>query len=306
LGIQKISKMNFIKNTFLLISIPVALASCVTQEEAVNNVRVVYNPSGYELLSVDEYVYDDGGKLYATRSLTAGQRESRWSLPPGRYTVVAWGNHSDRSRTECVDVLEQARVAPAMRHQADGSVFDRGDSLLYGYGVCTAPKAGPASEPVRLSVGMEQAYSDFIFTVRRNQEEEETGEGDYFFRLEGMAPHTPFAPRDAAGEAWDNETVTYRCNASNEDGQILGARFITHRMTADSHPVVSLWKGNRQIMNGIDLSLYFRAIDIDPGERPEQVYELNMEIQAEAIVVSSFFGIVVVDWKGVYISTDLQ
>lgn len=292
-----------------------AFSGCVKWESVYNNVYIVYDTQ-YTLNSVDEYVYDAEGKLYGTRRLAGGGSgwESGWSFPPGSYTIVAWGNLSDRNRTDNVTDLERARVVPAMRHEADESVFDRGDCLFYGYQTCVVPDAGDVHDPVRLSIQMNQAYSDFTFVVPWNLSdmETQTDADDYFFRLEGMSSRTSFEPGNVTGEEYlpsvnAAEAVAYRSAASREDGGRLRARFIAHRLAGNSHPVVSLWKGNRQIMQNIDLHLYFQAVNIDPSVRQEQIYELRLEKRGDKIVVSppSGLNIFLVDWEEIRIDVDL-
>ncbi|MDR1258049.1 MAG: FimB/Mfa2 family fimbrial subunit [Tannerellaceae bacterium] len=318
--------MKILKAMFLMICPVWILSSCEGKEpgDSSYNLRIVYryspqdagggsgtdqsNVLGSYVKSLEEYVYDANGRLYGiTRKINEGQLVSELKLPPGRYTVVAWGNNNNNSVGGSA-ALERAYIAPSNVHALDPFVINKGDLLFYGYKTCEVREGAPT----HLYVNMEPAYCDLTVTLQFGNAARAAATSDYYFMLTGMPSHSIFLPGYAVnnGEVIpyghkdplyddpnDNDRtgylplvndytspISYRHDAVWSENT-LSTQFLTHRLSSDTHPVLSLWNGTQRIMKDIDLYTFFQAMSIQLDAQREQKYSLGLEIVGNQVNV---------------------
>lgn len=277
------------------------------------------------IFRMKEFVFDSLQVLRQVNELGVKKNlAAELNLPPGRYTLVSWGNldscsslnQSEIGRTKLSDVLLYAnhpvssdtRVNVPLRQQ-------NGERLYYGYTSFTIKDRGVT----RQRIDMVHAHLKLDITVKWKGNAP-TDTGDLYMSLSGIPSIYTFMPAfeikgspystysTAADGTTTRSGVWYYIPRRPEDCSLVshevGVRmditrsvsgtFITYRIKNDDHPVLRLYGGGRLLIREIDLYKYFRTMQIDLDENLRQEFSLVVEVDENGgILVSS---VTVSDW----------
>lgn len=318
------------------------LASCLDMGddddalECAYNTRIVYrynregsateNMAGWYIRTLDEYIYDASGKLYTKRRIEDKLLGGELKLPPGRYTLVAWANLTERnlisdgSGLPGANTLDLSWLYPDSPAAGDPALMNGGDKLYYGYRTFSVEE----DKTSFIDVDMEHAYCELSLIVRWIDGSATKG-ASYYMLLEGVPSRVGFLPdweinggthvynRDAAKYPVYylngslsylphinglKEPVTHRQDGHvSDDGQLL-CRFTTYRLTTrdDGQQVLlSIYDAaGRQVMKKIDLYKFFDEMHIDLRVARRQEFEIVLEIVGDKITA---FSMQVLDWE---------
>lgn len=235
------------------------------------------------VFSATDYLFDASGQLIASYERSGLDiAESRMKLQPGHYTLVRWGNRSDRSVLHPTDTAE-------CRYTNCLLAFDNPDPLHYSKTELDVPQAGI----VRKKEYQAHAYLHLYITV----EGIEGTKGDpYTMCLNGTAEATAFTtactisahadsiriPAVADGEIVPRTVPDCRMKAN---GDIEG-EFIAARLTNNSRPVFSLWLGDRAVLTDVDLKHFFDTMLIDMDTNECQEFRLRITCEDGKVYIS--------------------
>ena len=291
------------------------LSSCSFEDEpglCPYNVRLEYHYAGapdVDNLAVYadllcQYIFAEDGTLVQADTLT-GPKMSQWSgiLEAGRYTIVTWGNPG--SELQFVNMQPGA----ASLEEAGLSAVDekapkegRGNTSRLYYGHRTLDVKPGAS--LRQKMYITHAHASLHITVRWDKDMTPPAPGRFSLRLRGIpaeysykvGTEIPLSNADGAytmpqfGFLHVNHSVRAAMNYENE---VIG-EFVTFRYTAATHPMLSLYREDRQIMKELDLERFFRKLPVSLDENTEQEFSLLVLIQKDKITVSEMGA---TDWE---------
>lgn len=259
--------------------------------------------------SITDYLFDSQGRLVEVTTRSAARIPQRtFMLPPGRYTLISWGNLGDKTlvhpSAEPGTLFGQmqlvknnphpsasARGADASSRGFDASALPRQhncERLHYGRADFTVQDFGVQEQ----TVFMGHAYLDLTITVAGL--EGRAGE-EYTFRLDGTHPvydmnhyrqinaqgFSMYIPRPAAEQ--DNVHLLSGVRMSR-DG-VLEDQFFSYRLTGTSKPKFSIWQGGRQVLRDIDLKHFFDTMLIDMDTNECQEFHLRITVQGDEAYV---------------------
>ena len=264
-----------------------------------------------------EFVFDSVGVLCHKREISGRKGiAAELSLPPGRYTLVAWGNIDTCSRTGKTEIgktrLEDLRLyadRPYKSTRASASLQAPAEKLYYGHAGFRIADRGVS----RGRVDMVHAHFKLDVTVKWKGRAP-TDTGDFYMTLGGIYPEYQFLPKFEVkgspystysadnggamtrsgiwyyipGRPKDCSPVTYKVAARMSVAQTAGAQFVTYRLTSADHPVLQLFGGGEPLIREIDLEKYFRTMQIDLDKNLRQEFSLVVEVAPDGgIIVSS-------------------
>lgn len=266
-----------------------------------------------------EFVFDSLQVLRQVNELGSKKNiAAELNLPPGRYTLVAWGNldslsslnESEIGRTKLSDILLYANnpVLPGTRVEVSRRQ-QNSEPLYYGYASFTIQPRGVS----RQRVDMVHAHLKLEVTVKwKGRAPTDTGDlymslsdvpSAYRFMPEFEVKGSPYSTYGTAADGsptrsgvWyyiperpdDYPLVSYEVPVKMDITRTVNATFITYRIGSDDHPVVRLYGGGQQLIREIDLYKYFRTMQIDLDENLRQEFNLVIEVDANGgIIVSS-------------------
>jgi len=277
------------------------------------------------IFKMKEFVFDSLQILRQVNGL-GGKKNiaAELNLPPGRYTLVAWGNQDSLSslneaeigRTKLSDILlyannpvpPETRVTVPLRQQ-------NGEPLYYGYASFTIKEWGVT----RQRIDMVHAHLKLDVTVKWKGKAP-TDTGDMYMLLSGVpsayrflpafeVKGSPYSTYATAGDGsitrsgiWyyipkrsdDHALVSHEVPVRMDITRTVNATFITHRIGSDDHPVLRLYGDGKLLIKEIDLYKYFRTMQIDLDENLRQEFSLLIEVdESGGILVSSA---IVSDW----------
>lgn len=231
--------------------------------------------------TLDEYIFDADGVLFAQRRVPVdecyGGFPSRQTLPPGRYSVVTWGNRTDINNPNEAEVGVTRResmllsvncsyngrsdVPPA---NCDNTLQSNGDRLYYAYRTLTVPEVGKASVRAQL------VHSHLVLRYRvRWRGTAPVNTNDFYTDLDSISSRYGYMPefryrgntcyshdtteddyrqrctehRHYIKTVFDNRTYRHRIDVEmNGDKQIFG-EFVSYRLRNNTPAVMSLWSG---------------------------------------------------------------
>jgi len=217
------------------------------------------------------------------------------NLPPGDYTLVAWGNADDETSllehiTPAESRMEEGSLKPCIysdvlltREDGGTSVTEYRNTrnLYYGTATFTAYAYGVAE----YSVGMMHAHARLNLTVEWADEVPANVRSarEPVMWLKNVSAGYRFT----GGETWGDycfpchalaETGIYRTTATMETGYKIKASFITLRLRDEDHPVVTVTDGAEGLMRDIDLSRYFTVMGIGLSRNIRQEFDLTIRI----------------------------
>lgn len=129
----------------------------------------------YYVYTIDEYVFDQSGILFAHRTIMPdGSRKmmnSQWDLPAGRYSVIAIGNKDERSTAFDFATSGAPQIGSTRRDDMrlsldnaqpmDNGTYGASEKLYYGYRTFTVR----GQDISRIRVDMINAHLTFKFRV---------------------------------------------------------------------------------------------------------------------------------------------
>lgn len=316
--------------TLLLLAVSLMVPSCNIDgdlEECPYNARLEYWYTGTGqanvlpdyIFKMKEFVFDSLQILRQVNEL-GGKKNiaAELNLPPGRYTLVAWGNldscssmnEAEIGRTKLTDILlyannpvpPETRVNIPLRQQ-------NGEPLYYGYASFTIQPRGVS----RQRVDMVHAHLKLDITVKwKGKAPTDTGDmymtlsdvpSAYRFMPEFEVKGSPYSTYGTAADGsptrsgvWyyipkrsdDHPLISHEVPVKMDITRTVNATFITYRIGSDDHPVVRLYGGGKQLVKDIDLYKYFHTMQIDLDENLRQEFSLVMEVDpAGGVIVSS-------------------
>lgn len=152
------------------------------------------NDFGRFIYNTDEYIFDDRGILCAIGTVTQdpcdGQWVSKYNLEPGRYSVIAVGNHTSMSRIHANNAVPEIGVTSRddmmltlSNRSSDGS--DDGTNymsigrLYHGYRTFTVAQNGTSN----IRVDMVHSHLDLRFTIKWKGDAAPTNTKDFYVIL---------------------------------------------------------------------------------------------------------------------------
>ena len=264
-----------------------------------------------------EFVFDSVGVLCHKREISSRKGiAAELDLPPGRYTLVAWGNIDSCSRTGKTEIgktrLEDLRLyadRPYKSTRASASLQSSSEKLYYGYAGFRIADRGVS----RGRVDMVHAHLKLDVTVKWKGRAP-TDTGDLYMTLGGIYPEYQFLPKyEVKGSAYstysadnggamtrsgiwyyipgrpkDCSPVTYKVATKMDITRTVSAQFVTYRLASADHPILQLFGGGQPLIREIDLEKYFRTMQIDLDKNLRQEFSLVVEVDASGgIIVSS-------------------
>ena len=246
-----------------------------------------------------QYLFDAKGNLLATITLK-GDSVAGWNgnLPDGDYTLVLWGNLSDESNAnETIQIqnendmnmnemtlsAQQTGIPPGYRGNTS--------RLYYGTTAFTLQNGATRRRRVYLS----HAHAVLSVTVRW-MTGEPPADGIFRMRLKGIPAVYGFTGgNEATIPSGDGQYIIPRITggityhetraALSYDGEVIG-EFVTFRYTASTHQLWSLWKDGEQIVNDLDLNLFFNKQSVNMDTNMEQEFDLLVSVYDDKIIVT--------------------
>lgn len=213
-------------------------------------------------------------------------------LPPGKYTLIAWANNHPNDYT-------LLNVSPGTSHLLDGQLqpWTRDNRSRHGeeapHYLCvgrlfhaetafTVPPLGVT----RVKVGLMHAHARLNLTIEWTDGAKPAavnGTSAPVMCIEDIA----LGYRFTGGSTWgdyvfpciDQSTGkgTYTAQAGIQ-GDKVNATFTTLRLTDDNHPTVHLTRDGVPMMTPVDLSKYFRDMNIGLTNNIRQEFDLTIQI----------------------------
>lgn len=248
--------------------------------------------------NIRQFLFDADGVLVDVR-MRKGDSLEYWQgeLAPGRYTLVAWGNTGTGSDVVPPPEPGGTRLRELMMTSAartpSGIYRNNTERLYYGYGTFEVPATGVS---VNRTVYLTHCHAVLRITVRwKDGYYPVEGTGGYTLRLRGvpceygfpMGYDIPLAVGDGAFTfpTIGSPVTWHRTRAAMNYNDELTGELVTYRLTSGSHPLLSIYQGDRRIMKEIDLQLFFRKLPVSLDENTEQEFDLLVTI-GETIVVT--------------------
>lgn len=271
--------------------------------------------SGY-IQSVTEYLYDSHGLLYQTRIIDcAGKANvaSEYTLPPGRYSVVSWGNVENKSivNKESVGAVNRKEMllhlAPPTTRSNTG-LYGNTERLYYGY------RSFIVSEKGVTHVLMDMSHAHFLLDlVIKWRSKPPDNTRDFYILYKGAPSEYAFRPDLVFRDDWstyssdtdepmeENDLLVRYIPAINAEEKLashridvmmnvdkrIETRLITYRHCNVSKPLLSVYAGDKQVMKEIDLSRAFKFLGIELDRNFGQEFGLQVEIDGDQVIVSA-------------------
>jgi len=293
-------------------------------QEGTKNQNMINN----YIYDVAEYIFDANECLYSIQKLPGqslrGKYFSEMILPPGRYTVVAWGNlpgHTlpytprigETRKDELVirlgEINRQNETTPP-----PGQIQGNIGRIYYGYNTFTVQEKSIS----RIHMEMTHAHCVLNATVKwkvntpgntknfrlllREAPGVYTFDPEYGTTITGPVklPVTEY-PVNSRNAIYYTPTVQhntgltrYQAEAKMDITRTLKGELITHRYRNTSQILFSVYAGEEQITNEIDLCKYFQTMNIDREKNLRQEFYIIVEVHADQILV---YPAIPSDWE---------
>lgn len=243
-----------------------------------------------------QYLFNEQGELERVVTLRKDS-VSEWTneLPPGKYTVVAWGNMENGAK-DSIRVLPdgETRFAELTLSAGKQGVPPgyRGNTsrLYYGTGSFTVEPGQVSRQRVYLS----HAHAVLSVTVRWSTGQ--PADGSFEMHLKGVPSlygfvkgwETSIPSGDGVYSVpWIGTSITNHSvkGSMNYDGEVTG-EFVTYRYTGSTHPYWSLWRNGVQIIRDLDLYIFFQTLPMRMDENIEQEFDIVVTVHEDKIVVA--------------------
>ena len=274
--------------------------------------------------SLDEYLFDADGVLVRAHRIAAdecdGGFSSKSQLPPGRYSVITWGNRSDintvNDAVTGVTRREEMLLSVNCPHAIDPGRQANGDRLYYAYRTFTVPEVGETY------VKASMVHSHLVLKYRvRWRGKAPANTKDFYSEMNSLSSSYGFMPqyryqgnicqnhdpdaddykmqcmesRHYIKTVFDNRERNHRQEVDmNGDKQIFG-EFVTYRLRNTTPVTMTLWSAGTgtkageptQIMKEIDLNRWFSEKNIELDRNLKQEFYLDFEILDDGTVIVS-------------------
>lgn len=280
------------------------------------------------VFSLDEYIFDEDGILFAWRKVPMdecyGGYVSEGTLPPGRYSVITWGNRSDINNPNDAVVGVTRRedmllfvdcMYSGSRGTRTGNLQDNGDRLYYTYRTFTVPETGVT----RIKAGMVHSHLVLKYRIRwRGKAPENTK--DFYTDLTPASSTYGFMPefrylgntcnyhdpekddyrqismenRHKITTVFDNRRNHHRIDVNMNGSKHIYGEFVTYRLRNTTPITMALWSAGMnnsgdplQIMKDVDLQRWFYDKGIELDRNLKQDFYLDFEILEDGRVIVS-------------------
>lgn len=254
--------------------------------------------------TITDYLYDDQGRLMDATTRTGVHIPQRtFSLPPGRYTLISWGNLTEKTYVhpsmEPGTPFEDMLLVKNHPHLSTRSIFGQYDAstmpwqqnanrLHYGRADFTIGEFGVTEQTVFVG----HAYLDLTVTVVGL----EGKRGDEFdFRLDGTHPvysmghyrkiNAQGYPMYIPEPDQTQENVHLVSDVRMNSDGALESTFISYRLTNRSLPVFSVWQGEKQVVRNVDLKHFFDTMLIDMDTNECQEFHIRITVDGDNIYI---------------------
>lgn len=250
--------------------------------------------------TITDYLFDEQGRLLDVSTRTgAGVLQRTLSLPPGKYTMVSWGNLADKNLVhpgvdpgtalQDMHLVKNNPHASATRCATARLPWQQNtERLHFGRTEFTVRPVGAAQQ----TVFMGHAYLDLFVTVAGVAGEE--GEA-FSLRLDGTHPvyrmehyrqinaqgYPMYIPRPDDTQENTHLLPGVRMNS----GGAMEGEFVSYRLTGSSRPVFSVWQGDRQVVRDVDLKHFFDTMLIDMDTNECQEFHIRVTVDGDNVYV---------------------
>jgi len=287
------------------------------------NANVLHNYIG----SISEYIFDENEILYAMNTITAdecdGLLKSERMLPPGRYSVISWGNMAGacRATAATVGVTTRQQMELMMDNPCDvyAGYQNNGDRLFHAYRTFTVNPVGIS----RVRVDMVHSHLSLRFRVKWGPGATKPPVGqEYQVRIETTPSQYRFMPEyvrsgvdvvyhdtdthdeyNAICPAWrphiptvygDRNILKHRVNTNVDTEREAYGEFITFRLLNNSGAMLSLHNadsGMTQVADTKNLGDYFRDEGIELSRNLRQEFSIEILINADNTITLRWLDI---------------
>lgn len=254
-----------------------------------------------------DYVFDADSTLIEihTRERQAAQTYQGLQLPPGRYSVVSWGNAKDATTVMPSQIgvtrLDEMRLyldnPAAATRQGNADTQGNADKLYYGRCDIQVKPQGISRARVdlthshcRLGITVKWRRGAPLDTQNFHMELRDVA-GTYRFtaKQEIPNPYRPagYAPGFYAIPEQGGARVTHWLNTEMSITRAVKGEFVTLRLTSNDHPTFCLYAADKALIKEIDLHKYFTTMQINLDRNLRQEFDLLMEVQPDGTVIVS-------------------
>lgn len=248
--------------------------------------------------NVRQYLFDGEGRLVRTDEFESDRLPLvTMNLMPGNYTVVAWGNIKNESRTGTVVPGETLQKGLMMTCAIDGvppGFRGNTERLYFGTASFTVPPDGKIRERIYIT----HCHTALRITVQWVNGKPPAAM-KYHMELKGTPSDYGFAtglrlpcPQGGAYnlpvvyERVTNHTTAAECNYGDE----VTGELLCYRLTNNSHPLFCLYGDDRALMREIDLKKFLDTLPTDMEHNVEVELELLITIDGDDIHVGLMSG----------------
>lgn len=289
---------------------------------------------------ITEYIFDEDGILFRINTIHADEClqyiVSEQMLPPGRYSVIAWGNLGNACAASDAVIGVTRRDEMLLQFDNPCSEYPgyelNGDRIFHAYRTFTVGETGIS----RLRVDVVHSHLLLRYRVRWRTPSKapELGSGEFQMRLNGNPSEYNFMPEYISREQYcrvhdrnadddyrsqcnevihhiptvytDRNVRSNRVNHQVNVDRIIDGEFIAFRLrnstptTVTLHHYSNMRAGERQLMNTVPLGDFFRRYGEDLDKTLKQEYHLEFIINDDGSVSVQPIGIA--DWdEGGYV-----
>jgi len=280
------------------------------------------------IYDIIEYIFDEDNILYAIQKLPGtserGKYYSEMTLPPGRYTAVAWGNLSGNTPEFNPTIGQTTKETMVIRlgipdnaaneTPQPGEIRQNIGRIYYAFSAFTVQDKSIS----RIRMGMTHAHCLLDITVKwkantppntrnfRLQLREVPGvyhmDPAYGSSINGPVkiPVTdyPVSNRNAIYYIptieESKELQRHQAEARMDITRTLKGQIITHRYRNNSQILFSVYAAEEQLTKEIDLQKYFQTMNIDRDRNLRQEFHIVVEVQTDQILV---YPAIQSDWE---------
>lgn len=272
---------------------------------------------GY-IYKISEYIFDSQDVLYTVNSLPATTSYdkkfvSEQDLPAGKYTVISWANIENISNTNEVEIgvttKDEMMLFLDNPYTEDGmKKYGNTERLYYSYRTFMVPESGIC----KVYSDMMHAHCIMSFTVKWKSDPP-PNTGDFYILYKDIPSTYSFMPdvifKDGYWDMHDTRYDEYSVNGKSEIYHVpdvdskkntvihhtnvkmnidkrIETRIITYRLKNTSHPLLSMYSGEKQIMKEVDLERFFKFMEIEFDKNFEQEFNILVEIDEDKVTLS--------------------
>ncbi|MDL2255263.1 FimB/Mfa2 family fimbrial subunit [Parabacteroides sp. OttesenSCG-928-K15] len=275
--------------------------------------NTVQNELPMYVRKIDEYIFDNKGVLFMINRIDKDrctrQLRAEYTLPPGNYSVVSWGNCDSVSRvseaTPGVTTLSEMQLRQERKPGQESHPMS--EDIYYGFRTFSVPETGVG----RTRVVMSHAYLLLDITIRWKSKTPDNTK-NFSITFEQTHDRYPFLPHymvrsgyvwpfDLTDEEYNERDISHRyylmnrhpgAKVVNQRKEVtmditrsISARFTAYRISNNSHPILRLYAGDQPLMKEIDLYKFFSQMGIELDMNLRQEFFLLIEIDGDKVTV---------------------